>query len=114
MVPMNLSQLFGLACLSLLVSLPTSAQERLTQETCPHPKGWKPTNGELQRVLSEHRQWVEKQEIMYPPRLVGPSEGRANLCNAGVKLNEAKPHRHLVAPFHGRRTSLMVRTRVFM
>src|SRR5262249_15757846 len=98
--PMNLSHLFGLACLGLLVGMPTLAQEQLTQETCPHPKFWKPTNGELQRILSDHRQWVEKQRTT--PRGQTPSEGGANLCNAdlrqlvldkadlsGAKLNEA-------------------------
>jgi hypothetical protein len=87
---MNLPHLFGLACLGLLLGMPTLAQEQLTQETCPHPKGWKPTNGELQRVLSDHRQWVEKQKTTPPGQT--PSEGRANLCNAdlgGAKLNEA-------------------------
>jgi len=84
-VPMNLSQFFGLTCLGLLIGMPTSAQE-----TCPHPEGWKPTDAELQQVLSDHRQWVQKQETAPPG--VAPSDGRANLCNADlrqVELNEA-------------------------
>jgi uncharacterized protein YjbI with pentapeptide repeats len=81
---MNLSQLFGLACLGLLVAIPTWAEEQPPKETCPHPKGWKPTDGELQRVLSDHRLWVEKQKTA-PPGSAAPPDGRVNLCNANLR-----------------------------
>jgi uncharacterized protein YjbI with pentapeptide repeats len=80
--PMQLSQLFGLACLGLLVGMPALAQEQPTQETCSHPKSWKPTNGELQRMLSDHRRWVEKWKAAGGQ---APPEGRANLCNADLR-----------------------------
>jgi uncharacterized protein YjbI with pentapeptide repeats len=85
-VPMNLSQLFGLACLILLADMPTGAQEQSTQETCPYPEQWKPTTEALQRILSDHRQWMEKRSTPH----FGEPEGRANLCNAdlfGAELN---------------------------
>jgi uncharacterized protein YjbI with pentapeptide repeats len=88
---MNLSQLFGLACLGLLVTLPTWAQEQPPQ-TCPHREGWKPTETELQRIVSDHSQWVEKWKAVGDWIAVAPPEGRANLCNANlreVELNKA-------------------------
>src|SRR5262249_14348863 len=84
---MNLSQMFGLACLTLLVGVPAWPLEQPSNETCPHPKGWKLTNEELQRVLSDHEQWAQKLW-----KGLKTSEGRANLCNADLRevdLNKA-------------------------
>jgi len=107
---MKLSQLFGLACLGLLVGMPALAQEQPAEQTCPHPKGWKPTNEELQRIVSDHSQWLEKWNplgiaVARPESAnlekgkadgdwiaVAPPEGRANLCNANLReleLNKA-------------------------
>jgi uncharacterized protein YjbI with pentapeptide repeats len=90
---MKLSQIIWLTCLGLLVSTPTGAQQQpKDEETCPHPINWKPTNDELQRVLSEHRRWAGEER--YKPFDDPParSEGRANLCNADLRnaeLNKA-------------------------
>jgi hypothetical protein len=40
---MKLLQVFGLAFMGVLTGIPTFAQMPM-QETCPHPKGWKPIN----------------------------------------------------------------------
>jgi uncharacterized protein YjbI with pentapeptide repeats len=88
---MILPQLFGLACLGLLFGMPAWAQEQPTQDTCPHPKGWKPTNEELQRILSDHQRWAERWQVRKWEK-PSDSEGRANLCNADlveVDLNKA-------------------------
>jgi len=93
-----------MACLSLLLAGPTWAQkEQQTEkkeqkEICPHPKGWKPTADEMQRILADHAQWVrmwaeesEKKEIPPPPEEVTP-QGRANLCNVNwrkIKIEDA-------------------------
>jgi hypothetical protein len=71
------SQIFALACLGVLVNMPTLAQDRPAQETCTRLKGWKPTTQELQRTLSEHQATVEKAVTPEWP-------GRANLCNADL------------------------------
>jgi Pentapeptide repeats (8 copies) len=72
---MQLSQLLGLACVGLLTAAPTWAQQ---QETCPNTKGWKPTEQELQTILSK--------------QLAQPATSAANLCWAdlrGAKLADA-------------------------
>jgi hypothetical protein len=82
---MNLSQILGLACLGMFVGMPTWAQVQPAQEICPHPKGWKPTTEQLQRILSDHQAGEEKAVTPEWP-------GRANLCNANLsyaKLNDA-------------------------
>jgi hypothetical protein len=83
---MTLSRSFGLACLGMLLAAPTWAQEQPSKETCPHAKGWRPTDEELQKILSDHRQWVAKRLPSVggaPPAL---AEGRANLCNADLSF----------------------------
>ncbi len=90
---MKLSQIIWLACLGLLASTPIGAQQHPQEETtCPHPSNWKPTNDELQQVLSEHRRWAEKEHHELFDRPPAVSEGRANLCNADLRnaeLNKA-------------------------
>jgi uncharacterized protein YjbI with pentapeptide repeats len=74
----------GIVCLGLVLATSIWAQEPPGQETCPHEKDWKPTNEELQRVLSDHKAWLNESEFS--------SKGRANLCNvnlSGAKLNNA-------------------------
>jgi hypothetical protein len=98
---MKLSRLLGVACLSLLVSGTTGAQQ---PDTCPHSGEWIPKKEELQQILSEHVQWTEQvnhwmwaQSLDRDPETVLPKwaeeiPGRANLCNArleDVKLNDA-------------------------
>jgi hypothetical protein len=90
---MKLSYVFWLGCVSLLVGTPTPAEQGpLKEMVCPHPRNWKPTSTELQRMLSEHDQWTGKEPFeMYdhPPKR---TEGRANLCNADLRnaeLNKA-------------------------
>src|SRR5262245_24395134 len=86
---MQLSQLLGVALLGLLAGAPIWAQEQ-SQATCPHPKSWKPTSEELQRVVAAHHQWLEKikeweQKVKAAPAMPFPVEGRANLCNADLQ-----------------------------
>jgi uncharacterized protein YjbI with pentapeptide repeats len=87
---MKLSQLLRVACLGLLLGMPAwAAQDGSSPEACPHPKGWQPSKEELQRIISEHRQWSEAWEKMGR----AAPEGRANLCSAdlrGVELNRAE------------------------
>ena len=55
--------------------------------TCPHPQFWKPTQEELQRIVSDHRQWLEGLKGQGPQK----GTGLANLCNAdltGVDLSK--------------------------
>jgi hypothetical protein len=86
---MKLSRLLGLACLCLQLVGTTWAQE-----TCPHPENWRPTDEELQRIVSDNKKWAEKWtgEMLVTQWAAHDSAGRANLCNANlreVKLNGA-------------------------
>jgi hypothetical protein len=88
--------LFVTACLGLVPATHAQAQE---SQTCPHQKGWKPTNDELKQIRVAHEQWLAEW------LKVGSSEewvdqhpqGRARLCNVvlgkanlrGAKLNKA-------------------------
>lgn len=75
---MTLGRLFGIACGGLLLISPLFAQ----QPRCPHPSGWKPSDEELQKILSAHKKWVDGD---------GNIDGRAILCNAVlVKKNLEK------------------------
>ena len=47
-----------LASFCLLLAVTTWARE---PDACPHPVGWRPTEEELQRILSLHNQWAEEQ-----------------------------------------------------
>jgi uncharacterized protein YjbI with pentapeptide repeats len=86
---MKLSQIILLAWLGLLVGTPIGAQQQPQKETtCPHPSRWKPTNDELQRMLSEHRQWLKKEHYDLFDRPPDRTEGRANLCNADLRNAE--------------------------
>ena len=80
--------------LGLLLAAPTWAQEPPAQQTCPHEKGWKPTDEER----SDHKSWLA---IDVDEKRLN-SKGRADLCNAdlsqailndvvlrGAKLNNA-------------------------
>jgi uncharacterized protein YjbI with pentapeptide repeats len=91
--PMKLPQIIWLTCLGVLVSTPTGAQQQPQEEmSCPHPRNWKPTNDELQRVVSEHRRWTKKEHYEVSDDPPDGSEGRANLCNADLRnaeLNKA-------------------------
>jgi uncharacterized protein YjbI with pentapeptide repeats len=94
---MRLSRSLGITCLAVLLAGTTLAQE---QATCPHPEGWKPTEKDLQRILSNHKQWAQhlekwilEQTLAVDPEPVLPKwaesiSGRANLCN--VDLNNVK------------------------
>jgi hypothetical protein len=114
---MKFSRLIAMTCLSLLLAGPTWAQEenqtekKEQKEVCPHPRPWKPTADEMQRILADHAEWVRiwEEVAKYPGTsvLMGvgvmpPGGGRANLCNlqwqkikiddahlAGVQLNRA-------------------------
>lgn len=57
---MEPSRLLGAACLGLLIASPSWGQ--VPDHTCPHPLMWKPTDGDLGRILSDHRRWVEKRD----------------------------------------------------
>ena len=75
-------------CVGLLLAAPSWAQGPTGQETCPHEKGWKPTNEELQQVISDHKAWLGKDARERENDL----KGKANLCNAdlsGAELNHA-------------------------
>lgn len=89
----KLSRLFGMTFVTLLLAGTTSAQE---PESCPHPKGWKPSEDELQRILSLHKEWAEKwgglasRDLLL--KFAAENPGRANLCNVDLqrfKLNNA-------------------------
>jgi Pentapeptide repeats (8 copies) len=77
---MKLSRLLGLECLCLLLAGITWAQE---PDTCPHPEGWRPTEEELQRILSDHKHWTEKWKGT--EWAVRNAEGKANLCNVDLR-----------------------------
>jgi hypothetical protein len=79
---MKVSGLRRLACLGLLLVTQAWAQE----QTCSHTAGWEPTREELQRILSDHEQWVQKwkAEKFAQEWPVRHPEGRANLCNADL------------------------------
>ena len=116
---MKLSRLLGLACLSLPLAGTTWAQEpeicpipewskttvnfqkwvddlllnlhpesEWTKE-CPHPRGWRPTEEELHRILSRHREWTKDwgeladRTLMLESAARNPG-ARANLCNANL------------------------------
>jgi Pentapeptide repeats (8 copies) len=90
---MRPSRCLRLACLCLLLAGTTWARE---PDACPHPKGWKPTQEELQRILSLHNQWAEEHSgLLFRGILLevgAPDPRRANLCNVdlrGFKLNNA-------------------------
>jgi Pentapeptide repeats (8 copies) len=90
---MRPSRRLRLACLCLLLAGTTWARE---PNVCPHPKGWKPTQEELQRILSLHNQWAEEHSgLLFRGILLevgAPDPRRANLCNVdlrGFKLNNA-------------------------
>ncbi len=90
---MRPSRRLRLACLCLLLAGTTWARE---PDACPHPKGWKPTEEELQRILSLHNQWAEEHSgLLFRGILLefgAPDPRRANLCNVdlrGFKLNNA-------------------------
>ena len=92
---MRPSRRLRLACLCLLLAGTTWARE---PDVCPHPKGWKPTQEELQRILSLHNQWAEEHSgLLFRGILLevgAPDPRRANLCNVdlrGFKLNNANP-----------------------
>src|SRR6516165_7700568 len=75
-------------CVGLLLAAPSWAQGPTGQETCPHEKGWKPTNEELQQVISDHKAWLGKDARERENDL----KGKANLYNAdlsGAELNHA-------------------------
>lgn len=81
----------AIVCLGLALALavPSWAQEQpgnepanqADNETCPHQKGWKPTTEELERILSDHEQWLEKNKNA----ATISNEGKANLCNADLR-----------------------------
>jgi uncharacterized protein YjbI with pentapeptide repeats len=85
---MNLLRLLGLVCLGVLLASLTWAQERPSKETCPHIKGWKPTDEQLKQILSDHRLWAQKYRLSFLAGLPAPTEGRANLCNADLSAAE--------------------------
>jgi hypothetical protein len=71
------------------------AQEQKATQACPNPIGWKPTDQELGRILSDHSSWVEAWGSKGFTRAWATenAKGRANLCNADLKaaeLDEAK------------------------
>jgi hypothetical protein len=103
---MKWSRFFGPAATGLLLLLPVAslaAPEEHGKETCPHPEGWKPTEEELQRSLSDHKQWLTDHEEVLENwdsamrannqqwKEAMMASGRMNLCNARLpfKLNEA-------------------------
>jgi uncharacterized protein YjbI with pentapeptide repeats len=85
---------FGVTCLCLLIAVPSWAQEPralpdwaqvpLAPVTCPHPKDWRPTRDELQRILSEHVQWLTRRLGVLLQIVPNAERGRANLCNADL------------------------------
>jgi uncharacterized protein YjbI with pentapeptide repeats len=77
----------GVLCLKLLLAAQCWAQQPAPQETCPHPPGWKPTDRELQRILSDHRQWLAKigWARYFDERL---GELGANLCGADLRSTD--------------------------
>ena len=90
---MRPSRRLRLACLCLLLAGTTWARE---PDACPHPKGWRPTEEELQRILSLHNQWAEEHSgLLFRGVLLelgARDPRRANLCNVdlrGFKLNNA-------------------------
>jgi hypothetical protein len=115
----RLRRLLALACLSLPLTGTTWAQEpeicpipkwsktiidfqnwsddtlkllkpeiKWTKE-CPHPRGWRPTEEELHRILSRHREWTKDwgeladRDLMLQSAARNPG-ARANLCNANL------------------------------
>jgi len=92
---MKLLHLFGLACFVVFagVGVPGLAQQQLPIENCPYPKGWKPTHGDLQRILSDHHRWADKMQGLMnaDAEAANAFERRANFCNAdlsGVMLEK--------------------------
>jgi hypothetical protein len=81
-----------LASFCVLLAVTTWARE---PDACPHPAGWRPTEEELQRILSLHNQWAEEQSGLLVRGVLleagAPDPRRANLCNvnlAGFNLNK--------------------------
>jgi hypothetical protein len=76
-------RILGLFCISLLLAPTSSAQPLPMEKKCPHEKGWKPTNEQWKKILSDHRQWLDK----WKPGVRPPTdaEGRAILCNADLR-----------------------------
>jgi hypothetical protein len=67
------------------VSAEGRAQDGTSVATCHYPMGWKPTEQELHRILSDHQEWIKNLPA-------SQSDRRANLCNANLKsveLNDA-------------------------
>jgi len=62
---------------------------------CLHPTGWRPTEDELQRILSRHSEWTKdwgllaSRELMLESAARNPG-ARANLCNANLAYCKLK------------------------
>jgi hypothetical protein len=83
---MDLLRLLCLGYIGVMLTCPIFASEQ-AKESCPHVKGWKPSKEELQQILLDHQQWLEKRY-----KREDSPEGRANLCNADLsnaELNDA-------------------------
>src|SRR5262249_32107342 len=67
----------------LLLAAPACAQ---TAPDCPNAAGWQPTSEDLQRILSNHQDWVKRWAAAdYKPEWIKDNpDGRANLCNANL------------------------------
>jgi uncharacterized protein YjbI with pentapeptide repeats len=87
---MKLLQILALTSLNLLVSAATTWAQQ--PETCLKLERWKPTQSELQQILSEHERWtklwIEDAEKTTDSRDLPKSAklpGRAILCNADLE-----------------------------
>jgi uncharacterized protein YjbI with pentapeptide repeats len=100
---MNWSRFFGLAAIGLLLPAASlAAPDEHGKETCPHPEGWEPTREELQRSLSDHKQWVKEWLKEWEPGCLWPGsftdmspetklsrEMSIRICFSGLPSEEA-------------------------
>jgi uncharacterized protein YjbI with pentapeptide repeats len=70
--------------IALCVGFAVAAQAQA--ETCPHQKGWKPTDDDLRQMLAAHSVWAKEwtKTKLSKEWASQHSQGRANLCKARI------------------------------
>ena len=81
-----------LLCLGALLASPLRAENLPENTTCPNAKEWRPTNKQLEQILTLHQQWMDEKVANRDRRqsfdewAARNPEGRANLCNADLSM----------------------------
>jgi hypothetical protein len=62
---MKSAKLLLVIWLGLLSSAQALAEDEGASQACPNPVGWKPTDEQLNIILSDHNEWVAKWPAKY-------------------------------------------------